>query len=62
MGSHKWVSPPSWSRPTGDQQLSHPQAALGSDVQDGEDGLVQDGVAHGLGAVGVGGHLSNTQD
>lgn len=40
-------------------QLSHPEAALRFDVQDGEHGLVQHSVADGLGAVGVGGHLHN---
>lgn len=40
-------------------QLPHPEAALRFDVQDGEDGLIQHGVADGLGAVGVGGHLNN---
>lgn len=41
----------------GELQLSHPEAALRPDVQDGENRFVQDGVAHRLGAVGVGGHL-----
>lgn len=42
-------------------QLSHPEAALRFDVQDGEDGLIQHSVADSLGAVGVGGHLNNAK-
>lgn len=40
---------------------AHPEAALRLDVQHGEDGLVQHGVAHRLCAVSVGRHLGDKQ-
>ena len=43
--------------PPQDVDGQDPQSALALDVHDGEDGLVQDGVAHVLGGLCVGGDL-----
>lgn len=43
--------------PAQDVDGQHPQTALRLDVHDGQDGLVEDGVANVLASLRVGGHL-----